>query len=84
MKGVRFPPIDREAFTRMKQFSTLDLIAAKSSPVACQAHNLDVVGSNPTAATLSQARRKTTRSPSKKNRPYLEYFNFKEFNSGHC
>ena len=44
-------PIDREAFARMKQFSTLDLIAAKSSPVARWAHNPEAVGSNPTAAT---------------------------------
>lgn len=43
--------MDREAFIWMKQFSTLDLIAAKSGPVARWAHNPEAVGSNPTAAT---------------------------------
>ena len=44
-------PIDREAFIWMKQFSTLDFIAVKSSLVARWAHNPEAVGSNPTAAT---------------------------------
>lgn len=44
--------MDREAFIWMKQFSTLDLIAVKSSLVARWAHNPEAVGSNPTAATI--------------------------------
>ena len=76
MKGFD-SPIDREAFTRMKQFSTLDLIAVKSSLVARWAHNPEAAGSNPVTATIVLSKTKKC-SKIKKLQCLLDFFSLQK------